>query len=465
MAMIKKKTNADMFSFLPDHVISLILSFLPFIDAARTSVLSKRWRHIWHATVRIEFDESFFVKREESTEKRELARCGFIDFMRQWMLNYKEPVVETFSLSFTNPGEYRLDMENCLRFAILRGTRGLYLDFADPSWGEDEFDPHLRLFQLPTFVYKHKVLESLKLFSCRFDVSEFSAFSVLKDLSLGWVEVRSSSLKALLMNCPLLEGLCLKNCWNLGDPDISGPNLRLRRLIIDKCSIDNHIILMAQKLQYFKYSGLVKSFLLEDQPDVEEAELDFGLESEFDNSGYCGDTLQDILRNIYSNTLTVCSYMLQELPSGEEPLRLYPYLDDMRHLILKTSMHSYELYGISFLLKSCPGLDMLTIDLGPARIFADYEPPFQIQSHVFWAQHIPFIDCVRETLKVVEVNGFKGEPNEIELLQNVLRYGCVLERMRINVIKSSDSDPTYQWRAQMLQYFTKASRRLQVVIS
>ncbi|RVW99672.1 F-box protein [Vitis vinifera] len=423
MAMIKKKTNADMFSFLPDHVISLILSFLPFIDAARTSVLSKRWRHIWHATVRIEFDESFFVKREESTEKRELARCGFIDFMRQWMLNYKEPVVETFSLSFTNPGEYRLDMENCLRFAILRGTRGL------------------------------------------FDVSEFSAFSVLKDLSLGWVEVRSSSLKALLMNCPLLEGLCLKNCWNLGDPDISGPNLRLRRLIIDKCSIDNHIILMAQKLQYFKYSGLVKSFLLEDQPDVEEAELDFGLESEFDNSGYCGDTLQDILRNIYSNTLTVCSYMLQELPSGEEPLRLYPYLDDMRHLILKTSMHSYELYGISFLLKSCPGLDMLTIDLGPARIFADYEPPFQIQSHVFWAQHIPFIDCVRETLKVVEVNGFKGEPNEIELLQNVLRYGCVLERMRINVIKSSDSDPTYQWRAQMLQYFTKASRRLQVVIS
>lgn len=311
MVMIKKKTNADMFSFLPDHVISLILSFLPFIDAARTSVLSKRWRHIWHATVRIEFDESFFVKREESTEKRELARCGFIDFMRQWMLNYKEPVVETFSLSFTNPGEYRSDMENCLRFAILRGTRGLYLDFADPSWGEDEFDPHLRLFQLPTFVYKHKVLESLKLFSCRFDVSEFSAFSVLKDLSLGWVEVRSSSLKALLMNCPLLEGLCLKNCWNLGDPDISGPNLRLRRLIIDKCSIDNHIILMAQKLQYFKYSGLVKSFLLEDQPDVEEAELDFGLESEFDNSGYCGDTLQDILRNLYSNTLTVCSYMLQ----------------------------------------------------------------------------------------------------------------------------------------------------------
>lgn len=61
---------------------------------------------------------------------------------------------------------------------------------------------------------------------------------------------------------------------------------------------------------------------------------------------------------------------LKELPSGEEPLRLYPYLDDMRHLILKTSMHSYELYGISFLLKSCTGLEMLTIDLGPARIFA-----------------------------------------------------------------------------------------------
>lgn len=59
---------------------------------------------------------------------------------------------------------------------------------------------------------------------------------------------------------------------------------------------------------------------------------------------------------------------LKEIPAGEEPLRLYPYLEDLRHLTLKTSMHSYEQYGISFLLNSCPGLKMLTIDLVPARI-------------------------------------------------------------------------------------------------
>lgn len=95
----------------------------------------------------------------------------------------------------------------------------------------------------------------------------------------------------------------------------------------------------------------------------------------------------------------------------------------------------------------------------------DYKPPFdELQSHVFWARHMPFIGCVRETLKVVQVQGFRGEPNEIQLLQNVLRYGRVLERLRINVSKTVDSELS-QWQAQMLQYSAKASPALQVVIS
>ena len=37
----------DLFSLLPDHLISSILSHLPFHQAARTSTLSRRWRTLW----------------------------------------------------------------------------------------------------------------------------------------------------------------------------------------------------------------------------------------------------------------------------------------------------------------------------------------------------------------------------------------------------------------------------------
>ncbi|VFR02393.1 unnamed protein product [Cuscuta campestris] len=37
----------DYFSILPESVVLHILSFLPFKDIARTSVLSKIWKHIW----------------------------------------------------------------------------------------------------------------------------------------------------------------------------------------------------------------------------------------------------------------------------------------------------------------------------------------------------------------------------------------------------------------------------------
>ncbi|KAM0874792.1 hypothetical protein ACQ4PT_037214 [Festuca glaucescens] len=61
----KKKAAAtaggkDRFEDLPCHVLELLLSFLPSKDAVRTSVLAKRWRHIWKSVPSIRIDETQF---------------------------------------------------------------------------------------------------------------------------------------------------------------------------------------------------------------------------------------------------------------------------------------------------------------------------------------------------------------------------------------------------------------------
>jgi len=49
-------------------------------------------------------------------------------------------------------------------------------------------------------VYQLKLfLESLKLYSCDFDMQDFLNFGALKDVSLGWTEVHIDTLKTKLL--------------------------------------------------------------------------------------------------------------------------------------------------------------------------------------------------------------------------------------------------------------------------
>ncbi|XVF77562.1 hypothetical protein PTKIN_Ptkin14bG0054900 [Pterospermum kingtungense] len=79
--------NRDRFMDLPQCLLGIIISFLPFKDAARTSVLSKLWLNVLRTTTNIEFEESFFVDPEESDATRANKRRAFVDFAREWVGN------------------------------------------------------------------------------------------------------------------------------------------------------------------------------------------------------------------------------------------------------------------------------------------------------------------------------------------------------------------------------------------
>lgn len=68
------------------------------------------------------------------------------------------------------------------------------------------------------------------------------------------------------------------------------------------------------------------------------------------------------------SVFTIFLHYFQVIPSGEEPLRMsFPL--SIQHLIMKTSMHANEFYGIKFFMHSSPYLERLTVQIGAGRIF------------------------------------------------------------------------------------------------
>ncbi|KAM3261408.1 hypothetical protein ACQJBY_052204 [Aegilops geniculata] len=47
--------GGDLFGALPDELLRHVLSFLPSRDAVHTSLLSRRWRHLWRSAPAIHF--------------------------------------------------------------------------------------------------------------------------------------------------------------------------------------------------------------------------------------------------------------------------------------------------------------------------------------------------------------------------------------------------------------------------
>jgi len=300
----------ELFISILKPVLLALVSFLPSEEATtRTSILKEKWLKIWKSEENIDFNENFFVDSTSDENKQE-QRKVFINFITNWITHFPSRSINRFSLTLSNPRTCGETIESCVAFATQRGVKELILDFSDSKWEDNDFDGKHALFQLPTHVHQLGLsLESLKLYSCGFNTQDFLNFGALKDLSLGWIEVKIETLKRLLSTCRTIESLSLEKCWNLGIFDLGDEPLGLTRLVVNKCDSE-YFILNAPNLKYFKYSGAVFTSDINVRA-IEEVDIDFSQESEFHERG---NELCQILHDFSAaKTLTVCSYLLQVL--------------------------------------------------------------------------------------------------------------------------------------------------------
>ncbi|XP_057418701.1 putative F-box protein At3g29830 [Lotus japonicus] len=430
--------TTDIFSSLPHSLLSTIISLIPFKEAVRTSILSKSWIDIFKTVSSIEFDEVSFVKDGQTHQMRQGQRKAFLEYVMLWIVNHTGTVVNKFSLRLSMPEKAKTVVKKCIAFAIKHKVKELELNFCDPTldcYFTTNHINHEALFELPEFFYGHTCLETLNLSSCNFVKAELLHFHALKEISLGWMEVKLTTIKTLLSNCKGLESFSLKRCWNSNEFDLREETPRLRKLVVDRCMFGSnslYFIVNAPNLRYFYYSGLNNDFLIIDIRSLmmEKSVLDFCIEFE-GHALFLYKLVEDILG---VSALTVSSYFLQVVPTGGCLLRM-PRNLNVSSLTLKTSLDQNEYLGITYLLNRCSELERLTIELGVPKKYLDYELPETFTFENFWTIHARAYDCMVYTLKEVEIKGFKGLVNEIRMLTYFVTIGRVLRKMTIKILK------------------------------
>ncbi|KAL5976077.1 hypothetical protein ACLOJK_020407 [Asimina triloba] len=438
------------FDHLSDSIIILILPFLPFQEAARTSILSKRWKSLWTFTTNIQLHESNFV--EEVGGERKISNDAFLDFAQRFVSNYQGNKIEKLGISMVMTNALRPLVEGWIEFGVSRDANEISLEFSEGGVGD---------FTLPSILLGHTCLKSLKLAACMVVAEDLIRFKLLNSLHLGRVEITVTIVQRVLKECHLLESLSLEKCTGIDFLYISGQNSPLKNLTIDGCEFSKGLSICPNNLKYFRYFGTIRRYDYLELSSAVEVDLDFGMEKSYHNFG---ETLCRMLKGIdTTKTLRVCSYTpqtdalegqeftkaLRVLPSGLDVLYLSEPLY-VTHLVIKTGFHVHELPGIASIIRSSPCLETLTIEMGKTLLLENFEYPYGptvLSSARFWElQKKIWFQCFGGPLKKITVRNFDVHENNLMDFLVFLKVNAV--GLKTILLETSILNPWSSWSSQ-----------------
>ncbi|XP_030939468.1 F-box/LRR-repeat protein At3g58900-like [Quercus lobata] len=127
--------SMDRLSEFPDEIIIYILSFLKLKEAARTSVLSRRYRgHLWKfASSSLDFDDSLLQYLRKKSFFKTLPgidRDRYVGWVNHVLQLHQAHTIDGFKVCFPLDEEYnKLDIDNWILFSLRKNVKRLSLDF------------------------------------------------------------------------------------------------------------------------------------------------------------------------------------------------------------------------------------------------------------------------------------------------------------------------------------------------
>ncbi|CAM8983349.1 unnamed protein product [Rhodiola kirilowii] len=202
---------------LTDDVLLLILSFLPTLaEIARTSILNRRWRNLWHNVTCLDFDATALLPRERWEESRAWFTERVNKVIDARIAMPELPKVKDLRIRCRLDEKQARHIDRWIDFAVSNQVETLHLDFAPYT----EIILHRREYTLLKETW-YRAPSGLCNIKC------------LKSLVLSCVNVSKQFIEFILSSCLLLEDLSWCYAGIDTDLDVSGvPPLRLRRLKI-----------------------------------------------------------------------------------------------------------------------------------------------------------------------------------------------------------------------------------------
>ncbi|XP_074281980.1 putative F-box protein At3g58860 isoform X1 [Silene latifolia] len=252
-------STMDRLSDLPDSIIHHIISFLGTGEACRTTILSKRWAHIWSTGLILDFQPCFFVPKIDGDyvdgyvqsltgpyDTETIERL--VNFIETTMERYSEKnlSIRKFTLEYpTVDQEMTGRIDRWVGIALRNQVESLTLSIVP------EGSPS---YELPAILFSAKSLTRLKLGRVRMLYFENFKLMSLQSLDLSEVDVDEHMLHEIIKSCPL-EFLQLYKCT--GITNISIPSCsKLELLHVTRTiPIGGAILVDTSSFQCLTYEG------------------------------------------------------------------------------------------------------------------------------------------------------------------------------------------------------------------
>ncbi|CAH9134021.1 unnamed protein product [Cuscuta epithymum] len=247
--------NKNCINRLPDDILIVILSSLPLKEAARTSVLSVRWKNLWKQTSCLNFDASSTLdKIAQDNKLRSEERHKYVRWVNSVLKSTPRKgalSLEHFRVCFDVGKAFSGTITKWLKFAFKRRVERLELDLLE--YGDYESSK--------PYVFPEDIL----FLNIPQQTTTLFNFNSLKALCLKNVLISQEAIEFFLRSCPSLEQLVLQYIEHLSNLEVCGPSLALKSLDTRYSYDLGSIKVSAPKLTSLAVSTL-KGLVLENVP-------------------------------------------------------------------------------------------------------------------------------------------------------------------------------------------------------